>query len=163
VIKRNPRRVALPNSSDGLDEEVWQRLADVLVAANRGDGNTFLKLLTRFDVGWSDHMRDEASIYLFYLLKYRVVEMLARRPETDDLHALAARIYESYARVAREPASTLEDTLRAVFNMPPQGTPQSGARRFVSGAAAAGVLFSDPSTDLAAIRPHLAAWRSRDA
>jgi hypothetical protein len=162
VIKKT-RQVASPSSPDGLDEEIWQRLADVLAAANRGDDDTFLKLLKRIDAGWSDHMRNEASIYLFYLLKYRIVEMLARRPDAGDLHAIAVRIHECYARVVREPAATLEDTLRAVFDMAPTGPQESGARLFVSGVAAAGVLFNDPSSDLTVIRPHLAEWRFRSA
>jgi hypothetical protein len=163
MIKRAGRGERRLDPSDGLDEEVWQRLADVIAAANRGDDNTFLKLLKRFDAGWSDKTRDEASIYLFYLVKYRVVEMLARRPAAEDLHELAVRTYDKYAKVVREPPGTLEDTLRAVFKMPPDGAQQAGARLFVSGAAAAGVLFNDPSADLAVIRPHLAEWRLRSA
>jgi hypothetical protein len=161
MIKKARPNVA--SSSDGLEEEVWQRLADVMTAANRGDGNTFLKLLKRFDAGWSDETRDEASIYLFYLVKYRVVEMLARRPGAEDLHELAVQTHPAYAKVVTEPAGTLEDTLRAIFKLPPTGPQQSGARLFVSGVAAAGVLFNNPSADLAVIRPHLAEWRSRSA
>jgi hypothetical protein len=134
-----------------------------MTAANRGDGNTFLKLLQRFDSGLSAQRRDEASAYLAYLLRYRLAEILTRRPTAEDLHDLAVQAHPRYAQVVTEPAGTLEDTLRAVYKMPPTGLQQSGARLFVSGAAAAGVLFDEPSADLAAIRPHLAEWRSRSA
>jgi hypothetical protein len=148
---------------DGLDQDVWQRLTGVLTAAHRGDGNTFLKLLKNFDKGLSTQQRDESSIYLAYFLRHRLAEILARRPTSDDLHDVAVRTYPVYAKVVNAPAGTLEDTLRAVFKMPPTGPQQSGARLFVSGCAAAGVLFSDPRADLAVIRPQLAAWRSRSA
>lgn len=129
-------------------------------AANRGDGNSYLKLLKRFD-DWPGQRRDEAALYLAYLLRYRVAEILAGRPTAEDLDELAFRIYPRYAKVVTEPAGTLEDTLRAVFEMPPTGPQQSVARLFVSGTATAVVLFNDPRADLAVIRPHLAEWRSR--
>jgi hypothetical protein len=162
VTRKSGRWRPARYSSDGIDEEVWQRLADVLAVANRGDGDTFLRLLKRFDT-WSDERRDQAASYLFYLLRYRVAEILGRRPAAEDLNDLAGRTHPKYAKVVRESVTTLEDTLRAVFMMAPTGTQQWGARLFVSGTAAAGVLFSDPSADLAPIRPHLAAWLSRDA
>jgi hypothetical protein len=162
-MRKAGRRGRPSMPADGLDEDAWQRLTGVLTAAHRGDGNTFLKLLQRFEAGWPDQMRDESSAYLVYLLRYRVAEILTRRPTADDLHELAVQTYPSYAKVVTEPAGTLEDTLRAVFKMPPTGPQQSGARMFVSGCAAAGVLFNDPPADLAVIRPHLAACLSRSA
>jgi hypothetical protein len=134
-----------------------------LTAANRGDGKAFLKLLQRFSEGLTDERRAEASTYLTYLLRYRLAEILGRGPTADDLHRLAVATHPLYAKVVSEPAGTLEDTLRTVYKMPPTGPQQSGARLFVSGIAAAGVLFSDPSADLAVIRPHLAEWKSRSA
>jgi hypothetical protein len=161
LIKKAPRGAASSGPSDGLNEEVWRRLSEVITVAHRGDGNAFLKLLKRFDVGWSDSARDEASSYLFYLVKYRVVEILARRPMAADLHEVAVMNYDSYAKVVREPVATLEDTLRAVFALPSVGPQQSSARLFVSSVAAAGVLFKEPPADLDAIRPHLAKWSAR--
>ena len=161
MIKKEGRGEPPPSLANGLDDEVWQRLAGVLSAANRGDGNSFLKLVKRFDAGLTDQRRDEASAYLYYLLRYRVAEVLGRRPVAEDLHDLAVQTHPRYAKVVTEPVGTLEDTLRAVFNMPPTGLQQSGAGLFVSGVAAAGVLLRDPSVDLAPIRSHLAEWRSR--
>lgn len=84
------RRPSLP--ADCLDEDVWQRLAGVLTAANRGGGSTFVKLLQRFD-DWRGQSRDEAALYLAYLLRYRVAEILAGRPTAEDLHELAFKTY----------------------------------------------------------------------
>jgi hypothetical protein len=161
MIKKGRRGGRALDSSDGVDEAAWEQLAEMLSAANRGDGNTFLNSLKRTDA-WSDQTRNEAAGYLAYLLRYRVAEILGRRPVAEDIHDLAVRTYPRYAKVVEAPASMLEDTLRAVFKMSPLGTQQSGARLFVSGTAAAGVLFGDPSADLAVIRPHIAAWRLRD-
>lgn len=153
-----------PMPSDELDEEIWQRLAAALTAANRGERYTFGRLIKLIDSGLSAQRRDESSNYLAFLLKYRVAEILGRRPTSEDLHELAVQTRPKYARVIRAaaPAVLLEDTLRAVFKMPPTGPPESGAVLFISGVAAVGVLFDDPSADLAVIRPHLAEWRYRN-
>lgn len=163
MIKKEGGDGGSAESPDHLDEEVWRRLAGVLTAANRGDGKTLLKLLKSFDAGLSAQQRAETSMYLTYLLRYRVAEILARRPTAEDLHDLAVQTHPRYAKVVRAPIWTLEDTLRAACKMPPTGPQQSGARLLVSGVGAAGVLLNDPSVDLAAIRPHLAKWRFRPA
>ncbi len=149
-----------PAPSVELDEEIWRRLAAALAAANRGDAKGFLRLVQRIDAGLSAQRRDESSNYLAFLLKYRVAEILGRRPTAEDLHDLAVQAHPKYAKVVRLPTVMLEDTLRAVFKMPPTGPQESGARLFISGLAAAGVLLNDPQADLAILRPPLAEWRS---
>lgn len=160
--KKAARGEPQPKPAVELDEEVWQRLAAGLVAANRGDGRRFSRLLRRFDSGLPAQRRDESSNYLVFLLRYRVAEISGHRPTAEDLHDLAVQTHPRYAKVINAPVSMLEDTLRAVFMMPPTGPQESGARLFVSAVAAAGVLFNNPSVDLAVVRPHLAEWRSRN-
>jgi hypothetical protein len=164
MIKKEGQGGPPPMPSVELDEEAWQRVAAGLIAANRGDASTFSRLLRRFDSGLSAQSRIESYNYLAFFLRYRVAEILGRRPTAEDLHDLAVQAYRKYAKVIRAPAPAvmLEDTLRAVFLMPPTGPQESGPTLFVSGVAAAGVLFDDPSHDLTALRPPLAEWRSRN-
>jgi hypothetical protein len=162
MIKKSGQGRPPSMPSAELDEEIWRRLAAALTAANRGEAKTFSRLLQRIDSGLSAQRRNESSNYLAFLLKYRVAEILGGRPTAGDLHELAVQNYPKYARVMRSSAVMLEDTLRAVFRMPPTGPQESGATLFISGLATAGVLFDDPSDDLAALRPPLAEWRSRN-
>jgi hypothetical protein len=60
-------------SVDGLDDDVWQRLTLVLAAANRADGNAMAKHLRKLAALPGDKT-EAASKYLWYLLRFRVVE-----------------------------------------------------------------------------------------
>lgn len=61
-------------SADGLDDDVWQRLTLVLAAVvNRADGNAMAKHL-RKRAALPDDKTKAASKYLWYLLRFRVVE-----------------------------------------------------------------------------------------
>jgi hypothetical protein len=149
-------------SADGLDEDAWQCLTAAILAANREDGNGMAMHIRKFEaLPDADDKADAASRYLWYLLRYRVVELLRRRPTAEDLHELASRTYPRYRQVVRESVITLEDTLRAYFRLPPIGSQLPAGRWFVSATATVGVLLDDPATDLEVIRPSLAEWRSR--
>jgi len=151
---------------DGLDDEVWPRLADIMIAANRGDPDTMLKLVRSYDAATSHDQQLAGAAYAAYVLRYRVIEPLRRMPTAEEIVELAARIYPKYSRVIREPVSSLEDALRAVFTMPrPNGTQVApSARLFICVTAAAGVLLKDPpAADLASMRPRVARWNARDA
>jgi hypothetical protein len=148
---------------DGLDDEVWRRLVGILSAANHGDGDQLARLLRSYDAAMTDGQRFAAGAYVAFILRFRVIEPLARRPNDQDLRELAGRIYLSYARVSRESVVALEDTLRAVFLMPKADDTLAGARLFISAATAAGILLGEPVDDLASLRPRVARWRARDA
>jgi hypothetical protein len=148
-------------SPDGLIEQVWQHMAAILAAASRADGNDFARLLRRFDADSSDDERADASAYLWFILRFRVAEMVGHRPTAEDLHDLADKTYPEYAKIISEPMITLEDTLRFFWKMTSAGSQLSGGRLFVSAAAAAGILLHDPRTDLESIRPRVAKWKAR--
>ena len=148
-------------SADGLDEDAWQCLTAAILAANREDGNGMAMYIRRFEALGDDKF-DAASRYLWYLLRFRVVYLLRRRPTAEDLHVLASRTYPRYRQVVRESVIKLEDTLRAYFRLPLVGSQLTAGRWFVSATAALGVLLDDPIAELAVIRPDLAEWRSRD-
>ena len=148
-------------AADGIDEDAWQCLTLAVVAANRADLNGMAMHLHGFK-SLADDQAHDAGRYLWYLLRYRVVQLLRRRPTAEDLHELASRTYPRYRQVVRESVITLEDTLRFFFRLPPVGSQLPGGRLFASATTILGVLLDDPSADLVAIRPALAKWRSRD-
>ena len=92
------------------------------------------------------------------LLRYRVAEMLGRRPSPQDLHSLAERYYPQFSKLIRGDQRQLEDTLLTVFAFAAEGRKVKGGNAVVMGSAALGVLLGDPAAELAAMRPHLAAW-----
>jgi hypothetical protein len=148
-------------ADDGLDGLSWDVLCQSLAAAHRGDPDAHVAPLLRYE---REVPHDtQAGIYLWYLLRYRVAELLGRRPSSEDLHALAERFYPAFAKLIRGDVRQLEDTLLTVFGLAPADRKVSGGMGVVMGSAALGVLLDDPEPDLAAMRPHLAEWQRANA
>jgi hypothetical protein len=106
----------------------------------------------------------KAGVYLWFLLRYRVAELLGRRPSPEDLHALAVRFGPEFAKLIRGDQSRLEDTLLTVFELAADGRKVTGGDAVVMGSAALGVLLDDdPEAQLTAMRPDLADWWRRNA
>ena len=147
--------------ADGLVESVWRPLVGVMEAAHRGDADALVQQFRDVDAIWTDDDREEASRYVVYILRFRVVATVNGRPSAENLHDVAAQIYPHYNKVLRnESLVTLEDTLRKVFLMPELGSPLDGARLLVSACTAAGVSMAWPSAELAYLRPRIAKWRA---
>jgi hypothetical protein len=163
-VARGSRRASTGDAGpadDGLDGLSWDVLCQSVAAAHRGDAQAHAAPLLRYE---REVPRDtRAGVYLWYLLRYRVAELLGRRPSPEDLHALAERSYPAFARLIRGDRSQLEDTLFTVFGLACEGRKVGGGMGVVMGSAALGVLLDDPETELAAMRPHLAQWRRASA
>jgi hypothetical protein len=152
-----------PAHGDGLDDEIWTRLSAILAAGNRGDADRLASLWLSLERQVSDHQRDLAGVYVWYLLEYRVLHILRHRATPDDLQDLASRNYPKFARLIKENEISLYDTLCTVFRFAPPERQIGGTRLFVSGSAAVSVLLDNPPDELPAIRPHLANWYHRHA
>jgi hypothetical protein len=132
-----------------------------MIAASRGDTLLWLVVAKHFDDGLAGDSKRESALYLWFILRFRVIELVGRRPAADDLHAMAQRAFPRYSGILRLPVGFLEDTLRAYLRIPPAGEQPAGSYLFLS-AAAAGVLLEDPAAELISIRPRVARWRFRD-
>ena len=157
-----PDDVSAAPSADGLDDEVWQRLVDLMSAANEGDTRAWLAMGKHFDDGLSDDRKRESNLYVWFILRFRVIELVQRRLTAGDLNAMALRAFPKYTKILRLPVIFLEDTLRTSFRMPSIGEQPTDNYLFLSAIAAAGVLLEDPAADLVSIRPRVARWRFRD-
>ena len=149
------------SAGDGLDGLSWEVLCQSLAAAHRGDAQAHVAPLLGYEREVPHDVR--AGLYLWYLLRYRVIEVLGRKPTPEDLHSLAERSYPTFAKLIRGDESQLEDTLLTVFGFAPEERKVSGGRAVVLGSAALGILLEDPETELAAMRPHLARWQHANA
>jgi len=149
--------------SDGLDRGVWLAIYDILVAAHKEDPDTFIQATERLTKTLSLKMQRLVGAYLFYLLKYRVIDILGRKPTREDLHELAGLASLKYARLLQVEDSLLEETLLTTFKLVPPETEVKGGRFAVSSSATLGILLDDPQADLEVMRPHLAKWWNRNA
>jgi hypothetical protein len=143
------------HSADGLDDQVWQILRVAVIAAGRGDVPATHMATRRFDTDVPVDGR--ASTYIWWLLRYRVAQLVGRRPTAEDLQEIAARQLDKFGVLITD-ISVLEDVLLTVWHLAPPEREVKAGRFVVAGVAALGVLLDDPVADLEAVRLDLAAW-----
>jgi hypothetical protein len=149
-------------SGDALDKVAWEVLSGVVAAASTGDANAHAEVFRRWPADVPGEGR-RASVYLWFLLRYRVAEVLGRRPAPEDLHELAVRVYPRFARLTRQDEGRLEATFRTVFDSAESPDHLRGSMFLILGTAALGALLDDAEPELAVMRPHLAEWWQRNA
>jgi hypothetical protein len=142
------------HSADGLDDGVWQILREAVVAVHSGNVRAAHSATNRFDTDVPVDGR--AGTYIWWLLRYRVAQLLGRRPTADDLRDIAAQAQDTFGTLIRD-ASVLEDVLLTVWHLGPPEREVTAGRFLVAGVTALGVLLEHPA-DLEAVRPDLAAW-----
>lgn len=143
------------SGEDGIDDAVWQVLTEAVVAASRGNVRSTHLATRRFVTDLPVDGRP--GTYLWWLLRYRVVRLLGRRPTPDDLHEIAGILEETFGLVIRD-VSLLEDVLLTVWKLAPPERSVEAGRFIVAGIVALALLLDDPTVDLEAARPDLAAW-----
>lgn len=92
--------------ADGLDEANWQILCQAVAAAHRGDVIAAGNATRRFDTDVA--VDAQAGLYLRYLIRYRLADMLGRAPAEQDLRDIANRVYPRFAIVVRGDVTLLQ-------------------------------------------------------
>jgi hypothetical protein len=147
-------------SGAGLDPANWEILCDAVAAAHDGDVVASQAATRRFD---TDVPPDsQVGMYLWFLLRYRVVEMLGHRPSAEDLQGIAARAESRYNVIIRPGECPLVNVLRTVFVLAAKGEEVTAGGFVVAGAAALGALLNDPAADMEMMRPYLTDWWQRN-
>jgi hypothetical protein len=101
-----------------------------------------------------------AGAYIHYLLEYRVIELLKRRPSPEDLQSLAAQKAEMYSQLLPANPVPLVDTMLTTFKLATPDREVKGGRFAVTSTAALGILLDRPLEQLATRKRGLA--RPRD-
>jgi len=146
---------------DGLDELRWRTLCKMIIAASMGDPTAAHRACSQLAERRPAEPRDgHAAVYLWFLIRYRVLELLGRTPTEDDLHDLAVRFNPRFARVARQDRDPdlLQRTLRTYYELTTLDDEVAGGLVVVAGTAALGAMLDNPQAQLEAMRPHLAKW-----
>lgn len=164
-MKRRLKREATPRDAGSLggelDADIWRILSKFIAAASRGDVNATRDAIPRLE---SELPNDgQAGMIVRYLLEYRVIDLLQRRPTPDDLHELAMSAWPRFAEVVNANEGMLEDLLRTVFEFAAEERKITGAAMIVLGSVALGALLSDPVAELETVRPRLETWWQRNA
>jgi hypothetical protein len=141
-----------------LDEEVWTLLSEVVLAANRGDQVDFASSTTALTQTLDLQRQRLAGLYLWYLLRFRIVALVGNRPTESDLMGLVDRSRSRFAAIADKDPSLLGRTLLSAFNIAEPADSVTGAEFSVASSVALGVLLEDPVSDLDPMRPPLIRW-----
>ncbi len=152
------------NADSMLDEEVWERLTAMIMAAHGTDRESFLALVWSFsqEVELPGHQR--AGLYLWYLLRNALGGKVGGRVPTDDELARISRDYVArFSALVNADRPILEDTFRKVFERAPLKKEIGPGDLLMLAPAALGVLYSDPGAELSRMKPHLNNWWLKNA
>jgi hypothetical protein len=118
MIRRSGKQPEGWSSADGLDETVWEKMSRILAAAHKGDRTAFVSASEQLTQSMPLEKHRLAGAYVLYLLQYRVIDMLGRKPTQMDLHDVAVRHSVKFsAPLTAVPDGVLEDTLRTTFKL----------------------------------------------
>lgn len=81
-----------------------------------------------------------STAYIWYLLRYRVVEILERKRAAEDLRELATGRWPAFAAVVYGDEQLIEDILRSVFKLAPVQDEITGAKPIVLGSVTLAVF-----------------------
>lgn len=146
---------------DGLDEDVWARLVEIVTAANRGDADAHAVAVLAFAKRVPLPGHRQAGAYLLYLLYHQVKAVFGRVPREEGLHDLAVSTYPRVREVVVTNETLLEETFRRALQLPASRVPLTIGEFMLFGSAALGVLLRDPLGELEKMRPGLAVWMWR--
>ena len=147
------------NADSMLDEEVWDRLTSIIMAAHGLDREEFLALVRSFAEQLKLPSHQRAGLYLWFVLRNALAGKVGGREPTDAELADISRDYaERFSVVVDADRPTLEDTFRKVFERAPLKKEVGPGDLLVLAAAAIGVLYNDPGSALSRIKPGLSSW-----
>lgn len=147
---------------DGVNEDAWGRLSEIVSAANRGDGKAHTLAILRWPGEVPLAIQQRVGVYLLYLLWRQVKTLLRPTPTPEDLHELAVSAYPRFREILTASEAQLEEVLRRSFEFPPLHASLAPGDFGVFSSVALGVLLAHPEQELEAMRPGLASWLRRN-
>jgi hypothetical protein len=147
------------NADSVLDEEVWDRLTAIIMAAHELDREKFLALLRSFGEQVKHPGHQRAGLYLWFVLRNALAGKVGGREPTDAELADISRDYaERFSIVVDADRPILEDNFRKVLELAPLKKEIGPGDLVVLALAAIGVLWNDPGLALSRIKPGLSSW-----
>ena len=147
------------NVASALEEEIWDRLVELIRAAHEMDLEVFQALQWTFAKEVKLPGQHRAGPFLWYLLRNALGGKVGGRAPTDAELELISRDYSArFGVLVKADRTVLEDTFRTVFERAPLKKEITPAELMVLAPAALGVLYEDPDAELSRMKPHLDRW-----
>jgi len=146
-----------------LDDEVWRRLDTALSAVCRRDKEGFVSEVNTWPTELLLAGQQRSSMYLWFLLNYRIQEVLQRKPSPSDLNGLGlATLSKVRDILTNVNESKLEEVYRVVFEIAPLKSGLDNGEFSAVGLVALRVLLTEPTEQLAAMRREMTDWWGRN-
>lgn len=142
-----------------LDEDVWERLTAIIMAAHELDRDRFLALARSFSNEVKLPAQQRAGLYLWFVLRNALAGKVGGRVPTDaELAHISHDYAERFSSLVAADRAILEDTFRKVFERAPLKKEIGPGGLLVLAPVAIGVLYNDPASALSRIKPGLSSW-----
>jgi hypothetical protein len=147
------------NADSVLDEEVWDRLTAIIMAAHGLDREAFLALVGSFAKEVKLPRQQRAGLYLWFVLRNALAGKVGGRVPTDaELADISRDYFARFNALVDADRPILEDTFRKVFERAPLKKEIGPGDLLVLAPAAIGVLYNDLGSALSRIKPGLSSW-----
>jgi hypothetical protein len=147
------------NTDGVIDEEIWDRLTEIIKAAHELNREAFVAHARSFADEMKLPKQQRAGLYLWYLLRNALGGTVGGRVPTDIELAQISRDYlERFNAVVDADRATMEDVFRKVFERAPLEKEVGPGALLVLAPAALGVIYPDPDVELNRMKPHLNNW-----
>jgi hypothetical protein len=147
------------NADSVVDEEVWDRLTEMIRAAHELNREAFAVLTRSFADEMKLPRQQRAGLYLWYLLRNARGGMVGGRVPTDaELARISRDYFARFSAVVDADRPTIEDVFRKVFERAALKKEIGPGALLVLAPAALGVIYPDPDAELSRMKPHLNRW-----
>lgn len=152
------------NADSILDEEVWDRLSAIIMAAHGPAMEAFMALARSFAKEVRLPGQQRAGLYLWFILRNALAGKVNERVPTDaELARISRDYFAEFSALVDADRPILEDLFRKVFERAPLKKEIGPGDLLVLAPAAIGVLYKDPGSALSRIKPHLSSWWQESA
>jgi hypothetical protein len=147
------------NDASALDEEIWDRLVELIKAAHAMDAEVFRARQRSFGDEVKLPGQHRAGPFLWYLLRNALGGKVGGRVPTEaELEFISHEYCVRFGALVNADRTVLEDTFRSVFELTPLKKEISPAELMVLAPPALGVLYDDADAELSRMKPHLDRW-----
>jgi hypothetical protein len=147
------------NAASALEEEIWDRLVELIRAAHEMDMEVFLARQWSFAKEVKLPGQHRAGPFLWFLLRNALGGKVGGRVPTDaELELISHDYFARFSVLVNADRTVLEDTFRKVFERAPLKKEITPADLLVLAPAALGVLYDDSDAELSRMKPHLDRW-----
>ena len=140
----------------GFDEREWLAVKAVLVAAHAGDREAYAEQLLRLDA--VARMSGKPGSYLWYCLRYRIVETFDRLPLQSELKVIAAQVAPAFSSLIDLDQSLILELLEVAFDFRQPSSRIEGSYLVVVASGVLAPLLDNVDRELDAMLPDLKAW-----